>query len=211
MLLLTATRAFLGFLSLLSLSTPTIAERQLSDPTCSCTQSFPPSCAVAPINNQTQLFIALAVPQSTEVNVVVASGTYTCDTAGPVNGSWVACTPGDGKCGACDNANNDNTRMYTLVDRYGSISCADNLECVLNGQDSRSVMRIKGTSGKNLALRGFVFSNGYHASDGGAGVAVTAVTTLSFSQVTIEISEFRSNSADSPSTNINVFGGALLS
>ena len=182
-------------------------------PPCSCSTPLPnpptspPTCAVAPIDNQTTLYSTLADGTS-ELKVVVTTGTYTCDTDLAVPGNnrstWVPCTGGDSKCGTCAgyvNPVSNSQPMYVLrpPGRFGSISCIDDLECVLNGQQSRSVMKI---SGFNLILRGFVFSNGYSLVSG-AGLEIATYTII-----TIEISEFRSNHVENPDLGGAVFASS---
>jgi hypothetical protein len=87
--------------------------------------------------------------------VEVALGTYKCNESGS-------------NC-AGDDYYNDDYDMLSLNDLYGSIKCAsDSADCVIDGESSKRVLHVSGTSGAILTLRALTFLNGQASNGGGA-------------------------------------------
>ena len=95
-------------------------------------------------------------------------------------GDEVVAAEGVYKCGTCDNIG----RMYWIYDLNGVIRCESDLECKLDGEESRRVMVVDSTPGGTLSLRRFHIHRGSYNLGGGIYTqsANIILTTVRFTQ-----------------------------
>lgn len=76
--------------------------------------------------------------------------------------------------------------MIGLTGRCGNIVCATDYtsRCVLDGENTRSLMGVGGTSGKTLSIRAITFRDGSYSVCGGLGVTGGGIVALLLCQFT---------------------------
>jgi predicted outer membrane repeat protein len=89
--------------------------------------------------------------------VILAYGSYKC-SQGTCAASW--------------------SMLYTQ-DLNGEVKCVeDNASCVLDGENTRQVMRVQGTGSVTLILRALTFDKGYASQGGGVRIGSGALVGL---------------------------------
>jgi predicted outer membrane repeat protein len=114
------------------------------------------------------------------------------------NGDTVFLAVGPYKCseGTCVH---DYIMLYT-VGLNGEVKCVeDNASCVLDGENARKGMSVKGTGSGTLILRALTFDKGYASHGGG-------IFILSGALVDLELLVFSNNRA----TSSAIFGGGAI-
>jgi hypothetical protein len=130
------------------------------------------------------------------------------------NGDTTILAVGSYKCseGTCAGSE---IMLYTK-DLNGEVKCVeDNASCVLDGENARMVMRVRGTGSGTLTLRALTFDKGYTTLNGGG------VHIQSDAIVDLELCIFSDNRATGSigggaifvrqsSTNVNVYGTRFI-
>jgi predicted outer membrane repeat protein len=119
-----------------------------------------------------------------EVNVVDINGLFNTVSNGittansiMANGDTAILADGLYKCseGTCPSGSN---MLYT-DDLNGEVKCVeDNASCVLDGENERRVMTVKGTGSGTLILRALTFDKGYATHGGGVNIWSGAIVDL---------------------------------
>jgi hypothetical protein len=90
--------------------------------------------------------------------------------------------------------------MLVTGDLNGEVKCVeDNASCVLDGENQRGLMDVKGTGSGTLILRALTFDKGYAAAGGGVWIGGGAIVDL-------ELCIFSNNRA----FNVDYGGGAII-
>jgi hypothetical protein len=134
------------------------------------------------------------------VSNYVYSGVNTGNSIMP-NGETAILAVGSYKCSEGTCADTYSTpNMLRTVDLNGEVKCVeDTASCVLDGENARRVMDVRGTGSATLILRALTFDKGYAELGGGVNIDEGAI-------VTIELCIFSNNRA----SRWNYGGGAFF-
>jgi hypothetical protein len=121
-------------------------------------------------------------------NSIMANGDTAILAAGSYKGS-------EGTCA-------DSESMLSTDDLNGEVKCVeDNASCVLDGENARRGMYVKGTGSGTLILRALTFDKGYRDGGSGGGVYIQSGAIVDF-----ELCIFSNNRA----TSSDYGGGAIF-
>jgi hypothetical protein len=126
-------------------------------------------------------------------NAVSSSGSNTM-----ANGDTAILADGSYKCS--DGTTCAGNSMLATQDLNGEVKCVeDNASCVLDGENARTVMEVRGTGSGTLILRSLTFDKGYADYGGGVNIGWDATIDL-------ELCIFSNNRA----TDSSYGGGAII-